>query len=254
MKIVVCYKCVPFSDSIKVRPDRSLDFSESAYEVGEYDYNAVEAAMCLAVATDSSVIALTANGEVASNSKMKKSVLSRGPSEMIGVQDPSLEAADSYYTASVLKGAIEKLGGVDVVFCGEGSGDMYAQQVGNILGGLLGWSTVNAVCRMEYIDGKLKLDRSVDDGVEVIEVGLPLVVSVTADINRPRIPTMRDIMGAGKKPSTIWSLSDIAPVEETTTQVRSVLAPEEVGRLNIVLPDASEENLAKFAEYIKQAL
>lgn len=254
MKIVVCYKCVPFSDSIKINADRTLDFSEASYEVGQYDYNAVEAAMQLASTMDSSVVALTANGEITSNSKMRKGILSRGPAAMYGVQADWLETADSYSTAKVLKAAIDKIGDVSIVFCGEGSGDMYAQQVGPILGGILGWTTINSVCGIRYDGETLVLDRAVDDGVETVKAAFPMVVSVTGDINHPRIPTMKDIMGAGKKLSTVWTIDDVCATNEGTTEVRSILAPEEMGRQNIVLPDASEENINKFFEYMKQAL
>ena len=210
--------------------------------------------MQLAAAADSSVIALTANGEITSNSKMRKGILSRGPAEMFGVQDNSLETADSYSTAKVLKAAIDKIGDVDIVFCGEGSGDMYAQQVGPILGGILGWTTINSVCGIMYDGETLILDRVVDDGVETVKATFPMVVSVTGDINHPRIPTMKDIMGASKKPATVWSIEDVCDANESTTDVRSILAPEEMGRQKIVLPDASEENINKFFEYMKQAL
>ncbi len=254
MKFIACYKSVPFEESIGKNPDRTLNFSNITWEIGQYDLNAVEAACQLATASEGSAAVLTVNGEVVSNSKLKKGILSRGPSEMFGVQDASLEGADTYTVASVLKAAIEKIGDVDVVLCGEGSGDMYAQQVGNVLGGLMGWTTVNAVSSVKFENGVIHMERSVDDGVEVIEASAPLVISVTGDVNRPRIPTMKDIMGAGKKPATVWTLEDVTAPAAPTTEIVSVLAPEETGRQQIIFPDASAENLDKFFDALKLSL
>ncbi len=254
MKTIVCYKSVADSESIKVARDRTLDMSEVQYEIGQYDLRAVEAGMQLAAKTGGEVIALTAAGEMASNSKMKKAILARGPQEMFGIQDTSLDSADTMAVAAVLKAGVEKIG-CDLVLCGEGSGDMYAQQTGNILGGMLGWSTINAVCEIEPTgEATLRVKRVVGDGVETLDITLPAVISVTGDINVPRIPTMKDIMGAGKKPSTIWSLADIGASVVATTKTESVLAPEATERKRIILEGGSDEALDEFAAYLKKAL
>lgn len=255
MKILVCYKCVPFSEEIKVNSNRSLDTAVASLEVGQYDLRAVETAMRIKEADgESSVAVLTVGGDAVSNSKMKKAILARGPAEMYGVQDASLESADTFTTASVLKAAVEKIGDVDLVLCGEGSSDMYAQQVGNVLGAMLGWNTLNAVCAAERDGDGLRVERVVADGKEVLGVALPAVLSVTADINIPRIATMKDILGAGKKPATVWSLADVVSEVEAKNETISLLAPEETERKCVVFEDAGEENLAQFVSALKKCL
>ena len=244
---------MPFDDSIAVRPDRTLDFSNVSWEIGQYDLNAIETAVQLANSSEGTAVVLTANGEVAANSKMRKAALSRGASEMFAVQDDRLENADTYTTALALKAAVEKIGDVDLVVCGEGSGDMYAQQTGNLLGALLGWTAINAVSAVSYDNGCLRVERSLDDGVEVLEAALPLVITVTGDINRPRIPTMKDIMGAGKKPATVWPLGELTSVPEPATKIKNISAPEETGRQKVVF-DSSEESIDKFVDQLRQAL
>src|SRR5699024_2982165 len=133
-------------NSIVVKPDRSLDFTNCEWEIGQYDLRAVEtAAQLTETSPENKLIALTAGSDVVENSKLKKSILARGPQEMLAVKDEALAGADSLAVAEVLAEAIRKLGDVDAVFFGEGSGDLYSQQVGNITGALLGWNTVNAV-------------------------------------------------------------------------------------------------------------
>lgn len=93
--------------------------------------------------------------------------------------------------------------------CGEGSADLYAQQVGAQLGELLNLPTVNAVSRLTVEGNKLIAERTLEEVVEVLEIQLPAVVAVTTDMNQPRLPGMKEILAAGKKPVTEWQLTDI---------------------------------------------
>ncbi len=256
MKIVTCYKLVPEENDIRVADDRTLDLSGAAWKVGQYDLNAVEAAMNIAKeAAGSEVIALTCGGEIVDNSKLKKSILSRGPQQMVGIMDESLAHADSYAVANVLKTAVENIGDVDLIFCGEGSGDIYSQQVGSSLGALLGWTTVNAVNAVSVEeDGKLLVERALETGVEVLKVTLPAVLSVTAGINTPRIPSMKEIMGAGKKPMKVISLAESGAEVVNGAEVESILAPETAGRQRLILGEGTEENLDTLANYIRKAI
>lgn len=253
MKTVVCYKCVPDTDSLSVKRDHTLDFDNAVYAIGQYDLNAVEAAMQLSSADDS-VVVITAAGDIIDNSKLKKAILARGPQAMYGIKDAALDTADTLATAKVLKAGIEKIGDVDLVLCGEGSGDVYAQQVGNVLGALLGWNTVNSVCGIEQGENFLKVERFLEDGVESLEVDYPAVISVTGDINKPRIASLKDIMSAGKKPSTVWSVAEVGTEVENVSETLSVLAPEEADRKRIVLEGNSDDALTEFASYIKSVL
>lgn len=254
MKIVACYKIVPDADKIETKQDRTLSIDLSAVEIGQYDLRAVEEAAKIAEITDGIAVALTVGGDAVANSKMKKAILSRGPSEMFAVQDELLAFADSNQTAKALKAAICKMDDVDLVICGEGSSDQYNQQVGNMLGGILGWTTVNAVSKIEVVNDKLKIERSVEDGVEIFEINLPAVITVTSDINVPRIPSMKDIMAAGKKPATIWSKDDIGGLSAAVSNVKGVFAPEEKERLKNVIEIADEEGINAFVEQIRTAL
>jgi len=245
MKTLVCYKLVPEEEEIEVKRDRTLGLTKAQWKIGQYDLNAVEAGMKVKEESGGKgdIVVLTVGGEMVDNSKLKKAILSRGPAQMYGIRDEALTTADSYTTASVLKAGIEKIGDVDLVLCGEGSGDIYAQQVGAVLGVLLGWPTVNEVSKITPGYGKITVERSLEDGVEVLEVDLPAVACVTTDINIPRIPTMKDILGAGKKPFTIWSLAEVGAEVVSGSETISTLAPDQTARLKIIIEGGSEESI-----------
>jgi electron transfer flavoprotein beta subunit len=145
MDIIVCYKIAPYEQSIAINPDRTLSFADCEYTVGQYDLNAVEAGARLAEAHGGTVTALTVGAEEVENTKLRKSVLSRGPHSCCTVNDPKLKGADSWTVAATLAEAVKTLGNFDLILCGEGSSDLYSQQVGIILGEMLGIPALNAV-------------------------------------------------------------------------------------------------------------
>lgn len=242
MNIVVCIKLTPDAEDIEVRPDGTISLERAEWKIGSFDLQALEAGVRLAEATGGKVTALSAGPARINQSKLKKDVLSRGPDELVLVTDEALADADTYTTAGVLAAAIQKQGPVDLVLCGEGSADLYFQQAGLQLGEMLGWPTVNAVGKIELENGRLVLERSLEDEVEVLESPLPAVLSVTTDINPPRLPTMKEIINAGKKPVSEWTLADLSVADlRPRVQVLQSIAPPQVERKQIVLSGEPRE-------------
>lgn len=252
MDIIVCYKIVPDEQDIQINPDRTLSLERAALTIGQYDLNAVEAGVQLVEAVGGKVVSLTVGGEETENSKMKKSILSRGPQENYVIKSEKLAGADSYSTAFALAGAAKKIG-FDLILCGEGSSDLYAQQTGIQLGEFLKVPVINGVCRITPREDKLLIERSLEEEIETIEVSLPAVLSVTADINITRVPSMKDILGAGKKPTTVYGEESDLCTDSVSERV-SILAPEETERACRIIPDDSEENMEEFMKAVRASL
>ena len=162
------------------------------------------------------------------------------------MKDASLPEAGSAVTARVLAAAVKQLDDVSLVLCGEGSADRYAQQVGVQLGELLGLPTVNAVSSIELDDGVAHVERTVP---------LPAVLSVVADMNTPRIPSMKDILGAGKKPSRVLSFEDVGfDGFDEAIDVVSTLAPEQRDRACEILEGDDDETIQAFAARVRERL
>lgn len=256
MKVLVCFKIVHDENELAVNPDKTIDDSKASYVISPYDCNAVGAAMNVAALREGSVvIAATVGGERVENGKIKKSILSRGPSELYAVKGDSLDNADSITLASTLKSLIEKIGGVDLVICGEGSADVYSQQTGNMLGILMGLPTVNsvsAICSAD--DHSICVERSGGEGVEVLSLSLPAVISVNSDICIPKIPSMKDILAAGKTPSTVYAQDALDAAKYDGITAVSVKAPESTERKQIVIKGDGEDQVAEFYANIRKAL
>ena len=252
--ILVCYKIVPEEQDIVVNADKTLSFERAELKLGQYDLNAVEAGMQLTEAAGGTVSSLTVGGDEVKNSKMQKSILSRGPHSNYAVCSPSLAGADCNTTAKTLALAAGKIGHWDLILCGEGSSDLYSQQVGIQLGELLGVPSVNAVSSIAADGGKLVVERTLESEVETLSVPLPAVLSVTSDINTTRVPSMKEIMGAGKKPSTIWSGDDLAVPEDRAEETISLLAPKQADRKCVVVEGDSNDSVASFLRLIRSEL
>lgn len=224
MKVVACYKVVRDEQDLQVGPDGSVDLDRAGLRVGDYDLNAIEAGVQLAATTSGAVTGLSVGGEELRDTKLRKAVLSRGLDEAVAVVDPALTSADAQSTAEVLAAGVAAIGDCELVLCGEGSADRYSQQVGAQLAARLGVPYVNGVTRIEASGGVVVVDRALEDEVETLRVPLPAVLSVTSDANVPRIPSMKDILGAGRKPFGEKSLADLGiavpqPLAVTSAEV-----------------------------------
>jgi electron transfer flavoprotein beta subunit len=254
MNIVVCVKFTPDAGDIEVRSDGSISLERAEWGIGPFDLQALEAGMRLTEASGGKVLALSAGPRQTNTSKLKKDLLSRGPDELYLVSDDALKDAGTAATARVLAAAIRKMGEFDLVLCGEGSADLYFQQVGLQLGEMLGLPTLNAISKIETSANGLLVERDLDDEVEVLEVPLPAALSVTTDINEPRLPTMKEILKSGKKPVTEWSLADLglAGDLERHTEILTTRAPRQVQRKNIKIEGSPDEVAQAIIGYLNK--
>ena len=252
MKIVVSFKVVPDDQDIQVSGDRTLDYSKAHQIVSTYDLNAIEAAAQLAAANEgSTVTGITAGSKKIDDSKLKKNVLARGVDELSMVADDSCDGMDAHATAGVLAGMLGGIEGWDVVICGDGSADNYAQQVDVQLAAALGVPVVNGATKIEANGSVLTVERTLEDIVETVEVPMPCVVSVTPDAALPRIPGMKDILAAGKKPMAVAAAGEVAA---PAIEVVECLAPEAAERKLEIMDAAEDGAIEKFAAAIKAAL
>lgn len=207
MRVVVCYKWVIDEADITVEEsDRTLNFKNAKYKISEYDRNALELGANLMENHGCELFAVSVGKGVEAS---LKDVLSRGPQKAYYLDDPQLEDADSSVTAKVLAKMINKIGDVDIVICGEGSSDGYSQQVGPRLAAILGYNALTYVSDVKVEGDSIEAQRKLDDGVEVVKVTGPTVITVMPDINKPRIPSLKQILAAKKKPTEQVKLEEL---------------------------------------------
>lgn len=212
MKVLVCYKWVPDEADIVVdESTKTLHMDKVKYKVSEYDRNAIELGVSLSENNGLNVESLTVGKGVKAS---LKDVLARGIEKAYYVETEEL---DSSVSAKVIASAVKKIGDIDVIICGEGSGDQYSQQVGPRVAALLDYQLVTYVSEFKAEGNEFIAERKLDEGIEVVKVQTPTVVTILSEINTPRIPGMKQILGAKKKPTEEFTLSDLGIGENELT-------------------------------------
>jgi electron transfer flavoprotein beta subunit len=212
MKILVCYKWVPDeADIIVDQSTKTLNMDKVKYKVSDYDRNAIELGVSLSESNSFNVESLTVGTGVKASTK---EVLARGIERAYFVET---EEFDSSVSAKIIASAVKKIGGVDVIICGEGSGDQYSQQVGPRVAALLDYQLVTYVSAFAASGAEFTAERKLDEGIEVVKVQGPTVVTILSEINTPRIPSMKQILAAKKKPTEELTITDLGLDESELT-------------------------------------
>lgn len=249
MKILVCYKWVLDEADITVdSANRALNTSRAKYKISEIDRNALELGSSLKNGDDE-LAALTA-GHAAKSSL--KDVLSRGADKAYYAETEDLESSAA---TKVLAAAIKKIGPFDLIICGEGSSDNYSQQVGPRLAGILGYQLVTYASSVKREGNRLTVLRKLENDTEKIEVTVPTVLTVVSEINDPKVPGMKQILSARKKPSEALNLEDLDLDEndlETPVTVLNV-GPSIMDRKHIKL-NGGDTSLREAAEELVKRL
>lgn len=236
MKIVVAYKWAPNPQDAEVRPDGSVDWSRAKSAVSEYDPVAFELARRLADAAGAEVVGLTVGDASIDTPLARKAALSRGLDRLVIVADDALVGADGTRLAGILAAAVRAIGDVDIVLAGDSSVDVAEGQVAMTLAGELGWLGLNAVSAVTAGDGGVLVERDLPTGVTTLAVTGPVVLAATSDAVAARVPGMKDILGAAKKPVEVMALADlVAPVAEVSLVTLATSKPDAGARQGVVI-------------------
>lgn len=244
-RIVTCFKWVIDQADIKVAPNsRELLLDRVDYRISDYDRNAIEEAVRLKEQHGGSVAAVTVGPPTAR--KSLKDALSRGPEKAYFINDASFDNLEPSQTASILAAAISSGIEYDLIICGEGSGDLYAQQVGPRLAERLGIPCATLVNKLVLEGENIIAERKVEDGIEVVTMPLPALVTVLPEINVPRIPGLKDTLAASKKPVMDITVDHLGQSFEPCLKTVTILATT-MERNGIRFGSAPDE-ISKFVE------
>jgi electron transfer flavoprotein beta subunit len=172
-----------------------------------FDENALEAALRLKDTVGAKITVLSLGNKMAK--PVLKKTIAAGADELILLEDEAFEALDSAQTARALARAIEKLGGVDLVLCGRQAADTDAGQVGIGVAAILDLPAVTVARKVEVAAGKVRVERVTADGHEVIEAGLPALVTASNEIGELRFPPVKATIAAQKVQPTVWTAADL---------------------------------------------
>ncbi len=236
MRILVCISHVPDTTSkINFRDnDKKFDTNGVQYVINPYDEFLLTRAMWFKEKQDASITVVTV-GNATTESTLRKT-LAIGADNAIRV---NTEATDGFYVAKQLAEVV-KNGHYDLVLAGKESIDYNGGMVPGMLASILDYNFVNACVGLEIEGTSATVVREIDGGKETLSTSLPLIIGGQKGIVEEkdlRIPNMRGIMMARKKPLDI-----IEPIDfDTTTASVSFEKPEPKGACKMISPDNLDE-------------
>jgi electron transfer flavoprotein beta subunit len=250
-RIIVCLKQAIDVSQLKVDPStRQLITAGAAKKISDFDKNALEEAIRIKEKIGNvEILTVTVTSEDAKT--VLREALAMGADKAYMVMDPSFKDVDTLGTAYILAEAIKKIGAFDLVLCGETSLDSFSGLVSSRLAELLELAHVSSVRKVSVEGDAVIAERALEDSIETVKVKMPALISVTREINQPRIPSLMMIMKASKKEIVTWTAADLKLQKEkldAKIEVMEVLAPKtERKRVKITGETAQEiaEKLVK---------
>ncbi|RWF22597.1 MAG: electron transfer flavoprotein beta subunit/FixA family protein, partial [Mesorhizobium sp.] len=184
MKLLVPVKrVVDYNVKIRVKADGSgVELANVKMSMNPFDEIGVEEAIRLKEAGKAEEIVVVSIGP-AQAAETLRTALAMGADRAILVKVD--EPVEPLGVAKVLKGVVEaeKPG---LVILGKQAIDDDANQTGQMLAALLGWSQATFASKVEISGDKAKVTREVDGGLQVVEVTLPAIVTTDLRLNQPR--------------------------------------------------------------------
>ncbi len=221
LKIVVCVKAVPDpkeAHKIKIDPvTKTLMRGEVPLVLNLMDKNAMEAALKLKEQLDAHITVLSMGPPLAGN--IVKECLALGADHGYLLTDQAFGGADAYATAYTLAKGIEQIGAYDLILCGMASSDGSTEWVGPQIATFLKVPVVTRVKELvEYSGQWWKVKAGMENGYRLVQVKLPVVLTVSRELNTPRTLSFSGIIKARKKEIAAWGLNQLGLPEETVGQ------------------------------------
>ncbi len=201
MNIGVLVKLVPATEAVlKIGADRrTIDSSDVNFVLNPYDEYAVEEGLKLKETVgDSSVTVISLGGDEAV--KALRNSLAMGADKGIHVKSDG--GLDILGTAKTLASAIKDQN-FDIIFAGKQAVDDDCSAIGTMVAEFLDYPHVSTAIKFEIDGDKATIEREYENGVEVYEVNLPVLITAQKGLNEPRYASLKGIMMAKKKAITV---------------------------------------------------
>ncbi|MDR0977536.1 MAG: electron transfer flavoprotein subunit beta/FixA family protein [Endomicrobium sp.] len=195
MDIIVCIKQVPNTVNIQIDHETGRLKRDGVESIlNPFDEYAVEEGVRIKEKTGGKVTVVTM-GPAQAESVLREAI-SKGADEGILVSDKAFGGADTLATSYALSMALKHIGKFDLVICGKQASDGDTAQVGPGLAEMLDIPHVAYVKKTEAADGRIKVERVMEDGCDVIESNFPVLITVVKGINNPRIASLKGKIAA----------------------------------------------------------
>lgn len=231
MNVIICIKQVPDTAEVRINPETNTLIREGVPSIiNPYDMHAIEAGLQIREKTGGKVTVITMGPPQAESAL--RDAISMGADEGVLLTDRAFAGSDTWATSYTLAKAVEKLG-ADMVICGKQAIDGDTAQVGPEMAEFLNIPHISYVRKIEAIEADLiRVQRLMDEGYDIVESSLPVLLTVVKELNEPRLPSLKGKMAAKKAEIRKWASSELATdadkmgLKGSPTQVKNIFAPE----------------------------
>jgi electron transfer flavoprotein beta subunit len=235
MNIIVCIKQVPDTTEVKINPETNTLMRAGVPSiVNPFDEYALETALQLKDKVGGKVTVITMGPPQAKDAL--KQCYAMGADEMILISDKYFGGSDTLATSYTLSSAIKKIGGYDLIICGKQATDGDTAQVGPEIAEHLDIPQVTYGVDIEFVDGKVRVNRENDNVYEIVEASLPALVTITKTNTEPRNPNIKRRLAANRAEVPVLTAADIEFIEMdrlglkgSPTKVKKIFAPQTRG-------------------------
>jgi electron transfer flavoprotein beta subunit len=224
----VCVKRVPDMDvRFRIGADNvSVDEAGLKFDINDFDSWAVEAALQLRDKNAGSEVTVISLGPDVVQETIRKA-LSMGADRGVHLKADKVP----FDGLSIAKALAEELkaGAYDLVFFGKMSPDSSNGVVGPMTAEILGLPCVTAISSLDISGGKGTAKRELEGAQEIVEFPLPVVLTVDEGLNTARLPSLKGIMAAKKKPLEVKPAQLLPP--KLTVRKLELPAERKAGRI-----------------------
>ncbi len=244
MNIIVCAKQVVDVSEMKIDSSTKKPILQGVpQKISDIDKNAMEEAIKIKDKHGGKITVLTIGP---SDAKERiKELLAMGADEGVLVTAP--DNVDYHMTSTLLAEAVKKIGEYDMILCGEASVDLFSGQIGPRLAGLLNIPQITYALSVTAEKDKVTAERNMGDKAVTTEATYPVLITVTKEINEPRLPSLMQILGAANKPINEWTAdslsSGLKPLVETVD-----LKGVPMERKNVIYQNDLDESVGKLVD------
>ncbi|KAF1683590.1 electron transfer flavoprotein subunit beta/FixA family protein [Veillonella sp. R32] len=236
MELLVCIKQVPDTSEIKLDPEtNTLIRTGLPSIVNPFDMNALEAALKVKDTYPGTRVSVITMGPPQATIALKECI-SMGADEAYLITDRAFAGADTLATSYTIARAIAKVQAdqgkpFDIIFCGKQAIDGDTAQVGPQIAEELGIPQVTYVCNIEVNDGIVRTQREHEEGFEVLDTPVPMLMTAVKTLNEPRYPTLHHSIRATQYDVKLITAKDMETdpkrlgLQGSPTRVRKVYSP-----------------------------
>ncbi|WP_341364524.1 electron transfer flavoprotein subunit beta/FixA family protein [Thalassospira sp. SN3W] len=226
MKVLVPVKrVVDYNVKIRVKADGTgVDLANVKMSMNPFDEIAIEEAVRLKESGKANEVVAVSIGPAQAQETLRTALAMGADRAILITVDGPIEPLS---VAKLLKGVVA-VENPDLVILGKQAIDDDANQTGQMLSALLGWSQATFASELDLGDTTAKVIREVDGGLQAIEVTLPAIVTADLRLNEPRYASLPNIMKAKKKPLETKTPDDFGVT--VAPRLRVIRVEEPAGR------------------------